>query len=270
VGKVLFVLAALAASAPAHAAQSREAPGLLDRAPADAAQALLGQVSRRFVTMVGEDDGVGLTPISFATAPESDLFAGLCHADVMHFLVELPTAPAVETTIWRFERAEVYRVVADVTAHQGNLRQAPEAQAALCANAGPVLPPQRGVDSGRRFFDYLGEEGPYTAVAALQGAIRRARQGRYGRVRCVRRSTLNGCRNPEAELGQLDLADLAWIELRPQGSDLLSFEYVLTARFIADPSEPVAGGQTLVIELSGGPFPLFGADFHYGRTELTR
>jgi hypothetical protein len=227
-------------------------------------------MSRRYVTMVDEHDGVGLTPVSFATVPESSEVAGLCRAHVLRFLLELPPSEGGEAEIWRFGEGKAYRVIGDVASASGELVVAPESQARSCAQAGPVLPSKPASDVERRFFTYVGWEEPYMAIAALQGAIRAARQGRYGRIECIRRFSAGACRNARAELGALDLADLTALTITPQGRDMLPVDYVLTATFTAASDASLPGPRSVVIQFNGAPFPPLPASFRYGWTQLTQ
>lgn len=262
----LLMLSATAASL--QAAPDRSPPPLYSLPPAEAAEILLRQRSRRYVSMTVDDDGVGLTPVSFATAPESAGAAGLCRADVMHFLLEGGDTPAAEPVVWRFVQGEVYKVVGEVVSDDGSLAGDSPEQARLCAEAGPVLAPVRD-GRIRRYFAYEGQEGPWMAVAALQGAIRAAREGRYGRIECIRRFAARACSNAAIELGRLDLADLVTLALRVRGRDL-SFDYILTAGFLSEEPGFGPGTRMLTIEVNGAPFPVLPADFRYGRTTIAR
>ena len=269
--KDLIAILLAVTAAPASALQTEAPrPELLLRPPAEIAEALLRQMSRRYVTMADEHDGVGLTPLSLATAPESSDVSGLCRAHVLRFLVDLPVSPRGEPGIRQFQEAEVYRVVGDVVSASGELVAAPEAQSRLCAEAGPVLPSEPSSNVGRRYFSYVGSAGPYMAVAALQGAIRAARQGRYGRIECIRRFAAGACRNAKAEFGALDLADLAALTITPLGRDVVPVDYLLTATFTAASDASLPGPRSVVIQFNGAPFPPLPASFRYGRTQLTQ
>ena len=226
-------------------------------------------MSGRFVTMAASDDGYSSAiPVFFATAPEKDAVNGLCRAQMLHFLLARPRNASEPAVIWASSLSDVYKVTGEVDVSDSADSFQSGADAVACADAGPVLPVRMDEPSQQRFFSYQGLEGPRLAVAALQGAIRAAREGRYGAVTCTPRYVADACRNPAVEFGQLDLADLVSVELATQSSGS-SENYVLTAQFVAENSDTVAGWRTLVVAFSSGPFPLR-PEFRYGATEFTR
>jgi hypothetical protein len=264
----IALLALPAASAAQPTAQSRAE--ILALPPGEAANVLLRGLAPRFVTMVSypENDSSFLRILYFATAPESSGIAGLCQAKVLHVVLERSSSAAAPPIVRSFGLDDVYKVVGEVRG-PGHFDE--EAQARLCAASGPVVAQHPYEARGARFFHYsAGGLSDWLAVAALQGAIRTAREGRYGPIECARRA-LNDCRDPQAELAALDLRNLS--SLQVVQPDPEQPNYHLRASFVVEPDESFPSGRRLWIMVNGEPLP--GArvrrdTFNYGRTQLSR
>lgn len=250
----------------APAARSRDE--VLALPTVEAARALLGDIASRFVTMAITRNGDVPVEVAFATAPATTHLSGLCEATVLRIGLVREEDPAAPPEVRSHSVSRVYRVVGDVDWPPRPPGPDETAQAALCANAGPVLPTGYDDSRSRRFFTSEGEV--VFAVAALRGAIRRAREGRLGAIECIRRSALNACANPRAELGALDLADLTSLHLVPQDRWPNVGEYRLTARFVAKQASPLSMERELVIEISGLPLPAFDEEIRYGSMQFTQ
>jgi hypothetical protein len=255
------------AQAPAAAAPSRDE--VLALPTVEAARALLGDIASRFETMTIERNGPVPVEVAFATAPQGTGLPGLCEATVLRVTLVREEDAAAPPAIRGYWVNEVYKVVSEVDGPLGPLRPSERAQAWLCAAAGPVLPAPAGGAQAPRFFTYRGYGEYWLGVAALQGAIREARQGRYPPIECTRRQPAD-CQNPLAELGALDLRDLADIEVLQPDPDQPNF--LVRASFVAENSA-LGFGWRVSLEFNGYPLPVIRsrtATFTYGRTHLYR
>ncbi|HKR25521.1 MAG TPA: hypothetical protein VJS15_09700, partial [Allosphingosinicella sp.] len=139
-----------------------------------------------------------------------------------------------------------------------------------CAAAGPVLPAPGEGERAARFFSYRGHGERWLGVTALQGAIRMARQGRYGRIECTRRQP-SDCENPQADLAALDLGNLMSVDVIKPDPDQPNFR--VHASFIAGPGQTSSHGWQVSLEFNGEPIPVIRrrrVSFLYGRTRLYR
>ena len=266
------LIAAGATPAPASEPLRQTRAEILALPPAEAADALLGNIAARFVTMAAdeEDDHTYLRFVRLATAPEGTGLAGLCRAKVLQIALARSEDLAAPPTVWSFETYDVYKVVGEVDGPLGPLDPGEEEQARLCADAGPVVVPFMSGGRGARFFHYRGYGEPWIGVAALQGLIREARRGDHGRIECTRRE-LNDCRDPQAELGALDLRDLRNIEVIQPDPEQPNFR--VRASFVVEPGLQTGLGREVRFDFNGEPLPVRRTrpvSFSYSRARLSR
>lgn len=273
--KLLLPTALIALGAiPALAAEplTKSRAEILASPPAEVADALLGNIAPRFVTMAAdeEDNHSYLRSVHLATAPEGTGLAGLCRAKVLQVALAGSEGLAAPPTVWSFATYDVYKVVGEVDGPSGPPGLTEEEQARVCADAGPVVVSSSSGARGARFFHYRGYGEPWVGVAALQGLIREAREGDYGRIECTRRE-LGDCRNPQAELGTLDLRDLRGIEVVQPDPDQPNFR--VWASFVVEPGVQSGLGREVSFDFNGEPLldtRTGPGSFRYGRTRLSR
>lgn len=267
---LLFLLAAAAetgAQLPEQTSRSRDE--LLALPPAEAADALLGNIASRFATMTVEKNGDVPVAAAFATAPQATGLPGLCEATVLRINLVREENRGEPPEIRSYSVSQVYKVVSEVDGPLGPLSPNDRQQARLCAAAGPVVVSSEEARAPR-FFHYRGYGEPWVAVAALQGAIRDARARRYGPIACTRREP-GDCRDANAEFAALDLRNLASIEVvqpDPEQPDFIAY-----ARFIVEPGRNSSFGWRVSLEFNGELIPVQRTQrvsFVYGRTRLYR
>jgi hypothetical protein len=228
---------------------------LLAQTPAQVAETLLGNIATRFVTMAAdpEDNHSYLRFVSLATAPDGTGLPGLCQAKVLQVALADANGHGAPSTVWSFHTSDVYKVIGDVDGPLGPLAPNEQEQARLCANIGPVVVPYRNGGQGARFFHYRGYGEPWMGVVALQGLIRGARDGRFSSIRCAPRE-LGDCRNPQAELGALDIRNLKDIEVAQP--DPIQPNFLVRASFIVEPGLETGLGREVTFEFNGEPLPV--------------
>jgi len=268
-----MLLALAATPAPATEPPTQSRAEVLALPPQQAADALLRNIAPRFVTMTGQegaDNGDFLTPLHFATAPEGTGIAGLCRAKVLNVTLEHSQDAAAPPLVWSFGFTDVYKAVGDVDAPLGPIDPGEREQARRCAAAGPVLASPPDSPHAPRFFAYRGYGEPWLGVTALQGAIRAAREGRYGAIECSRRE-LTDCRDPRAEFAALDVRDLSYVEVVQPDRDQPNF--IVHASFVAEGDRDFHFGWQVLLEVNGEPLPIRRSSiftFNNGRTRLFR
>lgn len=269
----IMLLALAAPGAPATEPPPQSRAEVLALPPQQAADALLRTIAPRFVTMTGleeADNGNFLTPLHFATAPEGTGIAGLCRAKVLNVVLERSQDAAAPPIVWSFGFTDVYKVVSEVDAPLGPIDPGEREQERRCAAAGPVLASPPDSPHAPRFFTYRGYGEPWLGVAALQGAIRSAREGRYGAIECTRRE-LTDCRDPRVELAALDVRNLSHVDVLQPDPDQPNF--IVRGSFVAEGDRGFHFGWQVSLEVNGEPLPIRRSSiftFNNGRTRLFR
>lgn len=266
---IIFPLA-LSAVASAQTPQPRTRDEVLALPTVEAARALLGDVAARFVTMTVERNGDVPVEVAFATAPRGTGLPGLCEATVLRFSLVREEDRTEPPAFRGYGVSEVLKVVGEVDGPLGPLAPREREQARLCAAAGPVLPAPGEGERAPRFFSYRGHGERWLGVTALQGAIRMARQGRYGQIECTRRYP-SDCENPQADLAALDLSNLMSVDVIKPDPDQPNFR--VHASFLAEPGQTLSHGWQVSLEFNGELIPVIRrrrVTFSYGRTRLYR
>jgi len=266
---IIFTLA-LSAAASAQAPQPRSRDEALALPTVEAARALLGNVASRFVTMTVEKNGEVPVEVAFATAPAGTGLPGLCEATVLRFSLVREEDRRAPAEFRGYSVGEVYKVISEVDGPLGPLGPNEREQARRCAEASPVLPAPGEGERAARFFGYRGYGAPWLGVAALQGAIRTARRGRYGQIECRRRQP-SDCQDPQADLAALDLRNLMSVDVFQPNPDQPNFR--VHASFVVEPGQAFSHGWQVSLEFNGEPLPVMRrrrASFVYGRTRLYR
>lgn len=248
---------------------------MLAQTPAEVAETLLGNIADRFVTIAAdpEDGRTYLRSVSLATMPEGTGFPGLCRATALRIALAAANGHGAPPTVWSFSTADVYKVIGEVDGPLGPRQPTERSQARPCAAAGPVVTSSSSGLRGARFFQYRGHGEPWLGVVALQGLIQGARAGDYDRIECARRE-LTDCRDPRAELGALDLRNLASIEV--VRLDPIQVNFRVTAVFVVEPGVSGGLGREVAFDFNGEPLPverrsrLSFRSFRYGATKLDR
>lgn len=265
---LLFALPILAGRADAQAGPSRD--DVLAQPTIEVARALLADVASRFTSMVIDRNGSVPVEVAFGTTPMSSVISGLCEATVLRIDLVREEDRSAPASIRDYSVSQVYKVVGQVDGSgvPDDLDEAAKVRA--CAGAGPVLARSWYDNHDPRFFTYNGPGIAYwLPVAALQGAIRRAHDGHYGPIECERR-TQTDCRNPQAELGALDLRNLRRIDAMPVDAfAMVATDFHVRAYFITDD----APARVVSFNFNGLPLPgdrMGPGDFVFGRTRLGR
>lgn len=268
IAPVFLAVAAVAQASSPERQRSRDE--VLALPIAEAAGALLGDIAGRFVSMTVARNGDVPVEVAFATAPEGTGLPGLCRATALRVTLVRNEDRGARAVVRGYAIDEVYKVVGEVDGPLGPLEPNEGEQARTCAAAGPVLAEPSEGERAPRFFSHRGNAAYWLGVAALQGAIRQARERRFGAIECTRREP-GDCDEPQADLASLDLRDLADIEvLRTEPH---SVDYLVRASFVAEPGRHSSFGWRVSLEFNGEPLPvrrMRRATFVYGRTQLYR
>lgn len=155
-----------------------------------------------------------LSYVTFATAPRSAGFPGLCMAD--RLTVNFEPVPGSgrgddpPSRIVHLEAGRVYRIVGDTTDRREGTDGSERAQDAQCARSGPVLShrPARHFFSEQPFSTLpLRMPEAFLASRALQTAIAEARRGPVSRVTCTANDPAlappQACADPRSALAAL-------------------------------------------------------------------
>ncbi|HEY0014532.1 MAG TPA: hypothetical protein VGB79_16950 [Allosphingosinicella sp.] len=215
----IALLAALGAQAPARAA---DPPALtIEQARSLPLDDLVDIVMRQLGANIREvtrpnydsplEPGLPLNHLTFATAPHSSGFGGLCAATAIHVSFYDGSAPHepgrnVPRRARAIQTVERYKVIGDVELSYNLGAERRPQQEAQCARLVQVIPPGDEHIAQRAFFTFDGELRPAVAAHVLQRLLRDTRSGVHTDHGCGQ--SVERCTDPAAWLRALSLDDL--------------------------------------------------------------
>lgn len=174
--------------------------------------------------------GMPLQGLTFATAPTSSGFQGLCEASVIGvtFSANLPYPPVGRTAPVRAQNIytrTAYKIVDEIEWPRAISPEGRERQNRRCAALEHVIEPEQRQLGHRRFFQFDGDLAVAHGAAILQGLLRGVRDGTHTDHRCD-----GPCPDPAAILRALSLDDLLALAVRRNPTDPRL--YTVTATFL--------------------------------------